>query len=634
MIHGNYVICDTPDKLPNLSGAIKIYSDVETTAFRRDIFGNKAYSGHRACGVGITVDDSTIGWYLPLRHVVPLGKQMGMYNPVPKNIDLEVARRFFQDLFGDPNRRWINHNLKFDARMIGVEGVDIRCKFRCTLSLAKVVDLQKKLSGYGQKQLIREWCGWDTDKQDEVKAELRRLETKDYAELPVDLCGEYCVEDTFQARELHCEIHRRKYEGADRIFRMEDDLAEELYHSEKVGVLVDRDAMDAADEAKSEEAERLGDEIRAAGVTIDIGSPKEVAKLLYDDWNLPVVKRTDSKAPSTDADALKMLSELPAVQGTEREPLFKKIRACREAHQFMSFYTKGWLEHIGHDGRLHPEFNQVVRTGRMSCRNPNAQQLNKEAKRLIVPEPGYAFLSRDYSQIEYRLIVSRANITSAIDQYNSDPRTDFHQFVADLCQINRSPEAKGVNFGISFGMGEEGLLKQLARSMRGEDAAERAKMVYDTYQRMFPEIKKCSDYAKKLARTRAGYVDGEYGYIDTMFGRRRALRYWKYREGHQGDAFHDETRKAFNSTIQGTAADIIKDRFIACCRDPFLRSVSVRPLLLVHDELLFTGPREAILSLEVERAIDSIMCRIEDFTLPVPLLVSGGASDVNWALAG
>ena len=629
---GRWIIVDTPDALPNLSQAKFIYSDVESTAFRHDMYGSKSHKGHRMAGVGITVDDSNTGWYLPLRHKKP-ERQGQLFAEEAKNLSLDVAIEFLSDLFGDESRIWINHNLKFDARMLDADGVRIECQFQDTLSRAKVVDQQSRLGGYEQKRLIREWCGHDTDKEKEVDNKLKKLETKDFAELPIDLCGSYCVEDCFQARELAKEIERRKYEGVERIFRMEDDCSKELFKSERVGVLVDRKELDRKEQEKERTVDELSERAKQLGITVDWGSTDQLRELLYKEWNLPVPKWTEKRKESVDEDSLKALSERPEIAGTEREEVFEVLRKLRAASQFLSFYCHGWENHIGLDGRLHPEFNQIVRTGRMSCKSPNAQQLNKEAKELIIPGEDLSFLSRDYSQVEYRLIVAQSRMRSAIRAYIEDPTTDFHQFVADLCGISRDPEAKQINFGISFGMGEPALKSQLAKSMKGSQAEERAGRIYSTYQNTFPEIREESGRAKRLARKRAKRLDGEYGWIATMYGRRRALCYWRYREG--GDSsFMDETRKAFNTRIQGTAADIIKDRFIACCRDDLLSSAGVRPILLVHDELLFLGPTDAVNDPEIQSRVDDVMCDLSEIRLPVPLMVSGGQSSTNWRDAG
>jgi DNA polymerase I-like protein with 3'-5' exonuclease and polymerase domains len=276
----------------------------------------------------------------------------------------------------------------------------------------------------------------------------------------------------------------------------------------------------------------------------------------------------------------------------------------------------------------------------MSCRNPNAQQLNSRAKRLIHPPPGYSIVSGDENQIEFRIIVSYIGDENAIQSYNENPDTDFHQWVADLCGgIKRRP-AKCLNFGMGFGAGrrkviemlsadkdvmadvghkindmiQQGTIKEDQRNVVFKSmCSELANNLYSTYHEKLPGIKATSQRASDVAKRR--------GYVFNGYGRRR----------HLGLKF---TNKAFNSIVQSFAADILKDAAIKLAPryNREARDAGIILIALVHDDITSLVPLKNSRDPSVLRIIKNAL-ENPDVKIKVPVTCKMGFSDRNWAEA-
>ncbi|GAG12960.1 unnamed protein product, partial [marine sediment metagenome] len=173
----------------------------------------------------------------------------------------------------------------------------------------------------------------------------------------------------------------------------------------------------------------------------------------------------DTGRPSFDKDAMALYKVHPSVTSDEKiKQVIDLITEYRTEQQFKSLFLDTFLE-LNENGVVHPNYNQSVKTGRLSCSKPNSQQQNERSKKLIHPHKGEGLISNDYSQIEYRLIVHYCRILKAIKAYNEDPKTDYHQWISEILHIQRTP-AKQLNFGMAFGQGKNGVTKKL---MTNED---------------------------------------------------------------------------------------------------------------------------------------------------------------------
>jgi DNA polymerase I len=287
--------------------------------------------------------------------------------------------------------------------------------------------------------------------------------------------------------------------------------------------------------------------------------------------------------------------------------LIDAMHTYRTEAQWKSLYAEAFLDK-GRSGFLHPSYNQLVRTGRMSCSNPNSQQLNKRAKRLIVPRE--RFYSTDASQIEFRFIAHYLQDPDVIRAYKEDASTDFHQWVADLCGIPRRP-AKTINFATAYGAGKARIASELSQI---EEIIERfqcddpreyerlcnewALMAYTTYHERLPGIKRIAERAAQLTRQR--------GWIRNYYHRRRHLP-------------RKAAHMAFNTMIQGGAMDYIKRRMNE------LDEMGAPMVANVHDELLFDGYVDREVILNVIQARDD---------LRVPIMWDWNESNESWADVG
>lgn len=596
------------DQIPRIIGTTdELFLDVETASFDDSRGGVRPYQGDRICGVAFTVDRDRRTWYLPIRHRDDHGSL-----PWPKeynNVDPAQAMKFFGDLLGNPKINWINHNIKFDAHFFAVEGIEIAARMVDTLTLAKVVDMQSKPGGYGLKSLGRSWCDVETDEQDVVKRQLQRMKTKDFARIDIETLAKYACADVEMNRKLWKAIKKRRYDDIVRVWSIETELTKMLFNIERRGLRVDQRRLREERVRVESDIARIEFDVERLGFKVDLNSSQSVVEFIVKHLGLPVVAETDKGRPSINSAAINAYTELIVEHPEPKVPeFFRLLEEHRDRSQYLALYLKGWSEWIDDRGIIRPMYQQTVRSGRMSCGQPNVQQLSTEAKGLIAPAPGNSFLRRDYSQIEYRVIASICNDRKAIDAYKEDPNTDFHTFVAHMCGIHRKP-AKSVNFGIAFGMGESKLVHQLSSVLGTERAESQAKQILRTYHTTFPAIKATAMLAERRAKSR--------GWIRTLYGRRRALN----------DGF---THKAFNSAVQGTAADIMKERVIALECDQKLREENVTIRAVVHDEVLFEGPTKTIESKAIQKHIEKIMCE-PTLDLGVPLLTDGGSSSTSWA---
>lgn len=598
-----WLVTDIFPKIPKKIHTL--YLDVETVSGTVSRGATLPYMGDRICGVSFTYDNCPDAWYLSIRHK-PNDELFGVDT---ENIELPRAVAFIQQLL-DRSGQWVNHNIKFDAHFLHVEGIQINTKLVDTLTLAKLVDMQSKNYGYGLKPLAKAWCGMEADEQEVVKAELKKRDTKDYGDIPADIMGKYACADVLLNRELWKEIVNRKYEGIDRVWNLEIALTQTLFNIEKRGIIVDTESMAMARETAQTQLAKIENEINSLGYgEVNPSSPTALAVFVTQVLKLPVISVTEKGSVSMNAEAVHGYMELEDVVADKKlSRFFYLVGKYRERSQFVNLYAEGWLSYIDMSERMHPMYKQTVATGRMACAQPNMQQLNKEAKNFIVPAVGNSFLSLDYSQIEYRVIASLTRDENIFEVYEKDPTTDFHSYIAKLCGIDRKP-AKTVNFGIAFGMGERSLISSLAESLGREEAEQESANILSTYHRKFPKIKQVATLAMQRARDR--------GWIRTLTGRRRALS-------------SDFTHKAFNTAVQGTAADIAKERLIVVDNDELLKNAGITVRAVVHDEFLLEGPTAAIECPEIREHVEQLMVDTE-VDLGIPLLVDGGISKVSWS---
>jgi DNA polymerase I len=344
-----------------------------------------------------------------------------------------------------------------------------------------------------------------------------------------------------------------------------------------------------------------------AGEPFNVNSTDQLRSILFDQLGLPVLKKTSTGKPSTDASVLTKLDH----------PLVTALLEYRELEKLRSTYVDGYLPLIDGDGRIRTRFNQMAATtGRLSSDSPNLQNIpvrsesGRTIRRAFVAAEGSEFLVADYSQIELRVLAHMSGDPFLIEAFQSG--LDIHTATAarvwgvDPGEV--TPEqrrrAKMINFGLLYGMEAFGLADRLGISR------DEAREHIDTYFAQFHKVKEYMASVVTAARNQ--------GYTTTLFGRRRYLPELKsdnFRIRQMGE------RMALNAPVQGTAADIIKAAMIEL--DATIRSEKLASTLLlqVHDELILEVPDDE--KVVAEKLIVETMEGVAG--LEVPLVV-----DVGW----
>jgi DNA polymerase-1 len=391
-----------------------------------------------------------------------------------------------------------------------------------------------------------------------------------------------------------------------------------------IGILTDMEAtgirVDVAElqQQSAEIGRRLIDLVteihRLAGHEFNIDSPKQLAKVLFEELSLPVMKKTKTGA-STDQDVLEKLALV--------HPLPAKIIEHRQLSKLKGTYLDALPELVNpNTGKIHPRFNQVVAaTGRLSSSDPNIQNIpirtteGHRVRRAFIPsEPGWKFVCADYSQIELRMLAHFCGDPVLCQAFAAG--TDIHTAVA--CEVfNVTPDvvtseqrriAKAVNFGVLYGQSSFGLSEAL--HIDQDEAA----LFIDQYFAKYAAIDAYITHTlAEVART---------GYATTILGRRRAIDGIRPERKRQ---LNLSERTAINTVIQGSAADLIKQAMLRVHRRLADSNHPGRLLLQIHDELVFETPAAEVDSLA------KLVCHemTTAMTLNVPLAVDVSVGD-NW----
>jgi DNA polymerase-1 len=344
---------------------------------------------------------------------------------------------------------------------------------------------------------------------------------------------------------------------------------------EVAGVLIDRDALRAMSEEFATQLASLEERItETVGHSFNIGSPRQLETVLFDELGLPSTKRTKT-ARSTDASVLEELKPHHEVVGL--------ILEHRQLAKLKSTYADALPGLVGDDGRLHTTYSQAVAaTGRLSSTDPNLQNipirtaLGRRIRRVFVAPPGKLLLAADYSQVELRILAHvsgdaglKAAFAAGEDIHRSTAARVLGIAPEDVTAEQRSM-AKMVNFGVAYGMSDFGLAERLHIDR------ETARQFIADYFAAYEGIRRYTIEIRILAR--------DQGYVTTLLGRRRYLPELTARNAALRAAGE---RMAINMPIQGTAADGIKLAMVRLDAAMRERKLASQMLLQVHDELVF-----------------------------------------------
>jgi len=382
-------------------------------------------------------------------------------------------------------------------------------------------------------------------------------------------------------------------------------LAPVLARMEAAGVRVNPIELDRISTKTTEEIVKLEKGIYAlVGFEFNVGSPQQLAEVLFDKLNLPAPRRSRAKSRST---AAEVLEELAAVH-----ELPKKVIEFRELTKLKSNYADV-LPRLIHpeSGRLHTRFCQTgTATGRLSSSNPNLQnipirtELGREIRAAFVAAPGSLLLSADYSQIELRILAHLSEDPVLMEAFGrgEDIHSRTAQEVFDVAPFAQTREhrrmAKVINFGVIYGLSAFGLAQNLSI-----DQKEAARFIAKYFER-YRGVKDFLD--RQIAETR------KTGITKTLFGRIRPI---PEINSPQPNLRNFAERTAMNTPMQGAAADLIKLAMIELDRRLPKEKLESRMILQVHDELLFEGPEAEIPRLT--KLAKEVMEGVHKFKVPI-----------------
>ena len=440
-------------------------------------------------------------------------------------------------------------------------------------------------------------------------------------DVAIEKIKEYAAEDadiTFQlAQKLIPEIEAK--EAKQLLNEIEIPLINVLSDMEREGVKINKDFLvQYSKELETDIAALEKRIIELAGKPFNIASPKQLGEILFDHLKLdPKAKKTKTGQYQTGEDVLQKLSEHEIIQC---------ILDVRQFSKLKSTYVDSLPELINaKTGRVHTSFNQAVAaTGRLSSTNPNVQNIpirtdkGKEIRKAFIPRnEDYLLLSADYSQIELRIIAAMAHEEAMIEAFKNN--LDIHAATAakvygiplEEVTSTQRRNAKAVNFGIIYGQSAFGLAENLG--IPRKEAAQ----IIDEYWKQYPRIKAYMSETINTAK--------EYGYVETLKGRRRYLRDINS-ANFTVRGFAE--RNAINAPIQGSAADMIKIAMINIhnkMANPIFNIQHSKLILQVHDELLFDVHKE-----EAEALKKLVVTEMENaMQLIVPIKAEVGVGE-NW----
>jgi DNA polymerase-1 len=531
------------------------------------------------------------------------------------SLAIAAALDILKPVLEDPAILKSGHDLKFDAIMLARHGVTLQGLDTDTMLTSYLIDSTR--AEHLIEDLALEHVSYKALKEEDVCG--RGAKAISLADVPADILLTYAGERADLIVQL-APVFRGllEREQLTRVYEeLERPLIPVLVDVEQAGIRIDGPALASQSQRLEQDiARRSKDIFGAAGGEFNINSPKQLAEVLFDKMQLPVLKRTGaSKAPST---AVEVLEELALAHDLPR-----LILEWRSLMKLKGTYIDALPQLVNpRTGRVHTCFNQAVAaTGRLSSSDPNLQnipiktELGREIRGAFIADRGNVLVSADYSQIEFRVLAHMSEDPVLVAAFSEG--ADFHErtalkiFGADS---GRDPHqlrsiAKMVNYALLYGKSAFTLSKDIGVT------TEEAQKFIDSYFAGFPNVRAYIDRTLEDGRAT--------GVVKTMFGRRRLVPELTSRNFQVRSSAE---RMAVNMPIQGSAADILKKAMIDVHAGlPSVAGGRARMILTVHDELLFETPAEA--ADETAAAVRELMEGA--VKLNVPLTVDVGVGE-NW----
>lgn len=450
---------------------------------------------------------------------------------------------------------------------------------------------------------------------------------------PPEIVGRYGLRDAWYTLELGRQFIPRircwnqpdeSYPSLWSLYDTERWLTLALRDMEEHGIRVDLDFLENWRRELEIKLKRSRRELaKIAGIEINWNSAPQLQKLIFEDLGVKPERFTKTNAPSTDEVALLNMDH----------PIGAALLRYREDDKQHGTYARGLIEaaHRWFDHRIRCTFKQTgARTGRLSCEKPNLQQQTRESgvRRAFIPDEGLEFRFADYSQVEMRFAAHASNDPTLVHGFINDPDFDTHAATARKMyglRTDPTPQqrkfAKIMNFAMLFGAGEDKVTSQLIsmlelpeakralrefghRASPGENPYRSlAQLLRQRYFREFPNVREAKRLEEKRTESR--------GFAMNVFGRHRYLD-------------EDEVYKAFNTLIQGSAADQAKRGLVKMYRELQMGEGSIKLLLQIHDEVVYLSDGDPV----TDRKVLELLNEPGRFRIPVIADMKG--SKISW----
>ncbi len=558
--------------------------------------------------VGISVCySSNKAYYIPLKH------------KKSKCLDEKLVFKKVKKIFEDPSIKKIGQNIKFDYIILKRYGINVG-PIEDTMLLSYTLD-----AGINRHNL---------DTLSEIHLNHKTISFKDlvgsgknqksFEEIDLKQATEYAGEDadvTFRLFELLKK--RLDEEKLNRIYEFfEKPMVKILSEIEIQGIKIDSEYLKKLSKIFVGKITKIEKEIYSiANKKFNIGSPKQLGEIIYNDLKIAKLKKTKKGSLATSASILEDL----AAKGHKFPSI---VLEWRQLSKLKNTYTDALQDHINpKTGRVHTSFLLgATNTGRLASSDPNLQNIpiktdaGREIRKAFISEKNNILISADYNQVEMRILADLANVKELKKAFTN--KEDIHSLTASQVfnvpikkvDENLRRKAKTINFGIIYGITQYGLAKQI--SVSNQEALD----FINAYFKKFPEIKEYMDATIKYCR--------KNGYVNNIFGRRIHLR------GINDKNFSVRSfqeRAAINAPIQSSAADLIRLAMIKINQlSNSNKTYDAKMLLQIHDELVFECSKTNQVSIEkiVKKTMESVSSsEYHMFTIPLDVNINSGK---NW----
>lgn len=542
--------------------------------------------------VGFSVAGKGGAKYYPIAH----------NHPDIKNVDTVSARLLLQGLID--NNEIVFHNSSFDVPVLTNWGINFdKANINDTLIIANLLDENIR---HGLKALSKRYLHYTmTELKEIVGTGKKRISVADADKRIL----KYAADDAKQTLKLYNYLYPLLQQDS-KLFNLyetiEKPLLKVIADMHINGIVIDAGRIKEIEQLCTKKTESALEKLEYVMEGVNYNSTKQLRAFFIDKERMPIIKTTDKGAPSMDKEVLEIYAET----NSTAKLLLEYRKYAKILSTFIPALSPKDIDLKTCRGKIYPSFNQAgTKTARFSSSRPNFQNLPRDKdmdfRACIVASKGNVLVGLDFSQIELRVLAHFTQDFRLMKAYKEG--IDIHKQTAETCGVERNM-AKILNFGLNYGMGVKTLSKHLKISL--DEAQNYTDRYFDTYNRIKPYWEAVEATARKR------------GYVETAVGRKRHLS----REFQVKDNFGQscEIRSLINSSIQGTAGEILKIAMVGMYLP--LKEIGAHITACIHDEVIVECPKD-----KAKRAyaiVSRSMIEAGNF-LSVPLEVDGGIGD-NW----